>query len=89
MFVREKQLTRDEKLLNTFRKINELNMSKMAEAHPEFIFRPANNHNTSHDSKTRDRSTSPSSVLKSADVTLRYKRLFFTHVYILFRLVIN
>ena len=35
--LREKLLSRDEKLLNTFKKINELNVNKMVE-NPEFIF---------------------------------------------------
>jgi hypothetical protein len=35
--LREKVLSRDEKLLSTFQKIKELNMNKMVE-NPEFVF---------------------------------------------------
>lgn len=35
--LREKILSRDEKLLSTFQKIKELNVNKMAE-NPEFVF---------------------------------------------------
>ena len=34
--LREKEISKDEKLLNTFKKINELNLNKMAE-NPEFV----------------------------------------------------
>lgn len=34
--LREKLVSRDEKLLNTFKKINEMNVSKIAE-NPEFV----------------------------------------------------
>jgi hypothetical protein len=37
LLLREKLVSRDEKLLSTFKKINELNVSKMAE-NPEFVF---------------------------------------------------
>ncbi len=35
--LREKMVSRDEKLLNTFKKINEMNVNKMTE-NPDFIF---------------------------------------------------
>jgi hypothetical protein len=34
--LREKEISKDEKLLNTFKKINELNLNKMAD-NPDFI----------------------------------------------------
>ena len=37
LFMREKFISRDEKLLSTFKKINELNLTKMAEENPEFV----------------------------------------------------
>ena len=43
--LREKKLSRDEKLLYTFKKINELNLNKIAED-PEFVFKAATSSET-------------------------------------------